>query len=172
LKLHPGEPPPFRPEDVILQTGDIVYIRARRQEFFYTGGILPPGKFPLPRDYDLDIIQAVLQIGGPLLSSGVNPINIQGQIAGVGIGFPSPSWLTVLRRTPGGGQVPIRVSLNRALTDPRERILVLPDDVLLLQERPDEGFARYFNQTFFNFNLMWQAIHGEFITGKVTVNTP
>ena len=32
-----------------------------------------------------------------------------------GIGFPNPSLVSILRRTPGGGQVVIRVDLNRAL---------------------------------------------------------
>ena len=41
LRLPPDEPPPFRPEDVVLQTGDIVFIEARDTEVFYTGGLLP-----------------------------------------------------------------------------------------------------------------------------------
>src|SRR5216684_247130 len=62
--------------------------------------------------------------------------NLSGQIIPRGIGEPSPSLLTVLRRTPSGGQVSIRVNLNRALQDPHENIMVQPDDVLILQETP------------------------------------
>src|SRR5207249_10709769 len=50
LRLRPGEVPSIRPEDIILHTGDIVYIAAREAEFFYTAGLLPAGQFILPRD--------------------------------------------------------------------------------------------------------------------------
>src|SRR5439155_11481262 len=52
LRLRPGEPPPFRPDDIILQTGDIVFIEARKADLFYTGGLLPPGEHALPRASD------------------------------------------------------------------------------------------------------------------------
>ncbi len=40
MRMRPNEPPPFRPEDVVLQNGDIVFIEARDTELFYTGGML------------------------------------------------------------------------------------------------------------------------------------
>src|SRR5439155_14489177 len=68
LRLRPGDVPSIRPEDIVLRTGDIVFIEAREAEFFYTGGLLPPGQFIVPRDYDLDVVQAVSVVGGPMLS--------------------------------------------------------------------------------------------------------
>src|SRR5207253_1348996 len=44
LRHRPGEVPTIRSEDIVLHTGDIVYIEARQAEFFYTGGLLPPGQ--------------------------------------------------------------------------------------------------------------------------------
>ncbi len=41
LRLPPGVTPSFRPEDIILKEGDIVYIDSREAEVFYTGGLLP-----------------------------------------------------------------------------------------------------------------------------------
>ena len=70
-----------------------------------------------------------------------------------GIGNPSPSALTVIRRTPGGGQVSIFVDVNRALRDPRERIIVQPDDILILQETVGEAISRYVADVF-NFNIL------------------
>jgi hypothetical protein len=35
------------------------------------------------------------------------------------------------------------VDLNRALRDPRERILIQPGDVVLVQQTPGEAFTRY-----------------------------
>src|SRR5260370_37925416 len=107
LRLRPGEELPFKPEDVILHTGDIVFIEARDTELFYTAGLLPPGEHVLPRDHDLDAVQAVAQVRGPLVNGGVSVNNLAGNILTPGIGFPSPSLLMVLRRTPGGGQEPI-----------------------------------------------------------------
>src|SRR5207253_1714643 len=80
LRLRPGEVPSIRPEDIILHTGDIVFIEAREAEYFYTGGILPSGQFIIPRDYDLDIVQAISLVGGPMVSGGVNPINLGGAL--------------------------------------------------------------------------------------------
>jgi hypothetical protein len=171
LRMRPGEVPSIRPEDILLHTGDIVFIEAREAEFFYTGGILPPGQFIIPRDYDLDVVKAISLVGGPIVTGGVNPINLGGSFLSGGIGFPSPSLVSVIRRTPGGGLVAIRVDLNRALTDPRERILIQARDMILLQETPGEAMTRYFTQVF-KFSFSWLGIHGPHEAGTTTVNVP
>jgi len=171
LRLRSGEIPSIRPEDIILHTGDIVFIEAREAEYFYTGGLLPPGQFIIPRDYDLDVVQAISLVGGPMITGGLNPINLTGTFLTPGIGAPSPSLVSIIRRTPGGGQVAIRVDLNRALRDPRERILIQPRDVVLLQETPNEAVTRYITQVF-KFNFFWQAIHGPHESGTTTLTVP
>ena len=40
MRLPPGTVPPFRPEDIVLHDGDIVFIEARDTDVFYTGGLL------------------------------------------------------------------------------------------------------------------------------------
>src|SRR5262249_41434103 len=144
------------------QTGDVVFLEARERDTFYTGGLLPSGEFVLPRDRDLDVVEAIARVRGPLLNGAFATNNLAGNLIEPGIGSPSPSLLTVLRRTPGGGRLPIRVDLNRALTEPQESLRVQPGDVLILQEKPSEALARYFTHTFFNFSFAWQAIHGPF----------
>ena len=57
---------------MILQSGDILKIESRETELYYTGGLLPVGEFVLPRDYDLDVIEAVAQVRGPFLNGSVN----------------------------------------------------------------------------------------------------
>jgi hypothetical protein len=137
---------------VILKSGDILFIESRDTEVYYTGGLLPVGEFLLPRDYDLDVLEAVTQSRGPLFNGGVNFNNLAGTITTNGIGAPSPSLLTVIRKTPHCGQIVIRVDLNRAAVDPRERILVQPGDFLILQETMGESLTRYLTQRFtFNF---------------------
>jgi protein involved in polysaccharide export with SLBB domain len=143
LRLYPDHPLPFTPDDIQLYTGDVVLVTSREPEFFYTGGLLPATENPLPTDYDLDVVEAVSRIQGPLVSGGVSTNNLSGSIIGLGIGADSPSRLTVLRRTPGLRQVRIQVDLNQALRDPRERILVQNGDILILQETPGEALSRY-----------------------------
>jgi hypothetical protein len=148
----PGAPLPFEPADIVLNTGDVVFLESRTRDFFYTGGLLPRGEFQLPRDYDLDVVEAIAQVRGTLVNGAFGGNNLNGLLIQPGIGNPNPSALTVIRRTPSGGQIPIRVDLNRALTDPRERILVQAGDVLILQETAGEAIARYFTNVF-NFSV-------------------
>ena len=86
-------------------------------------------------------------------------------------GSPSPSLLTVLRRLPNGGEIRIRVDLNRALRDPRERIVVQPKDVLILQETASEAIARYIDEMV-HFNFFWQVIQGRRTNLTNTITVP
>ena len=155
LRQPCGAPMPFRPEDITLQTGDVVFLEAREDDLFYTGGLLPPGAYILPRDRDLDVLEAISRVRGPLFNGAFGGSNLSGTLIQPGIGNPSPSLLAVLRRTPGGGQVPIVVDLREATKHPEERLLIKPGDMLILQEKPGEAMARYFSQTFLNFDVAW-----------------
>src|SRR5437762_2802161 len=172
LRLPAGQPVPVHPEDVILQTGDVVFLEARDDEVFYTGGLLPPGAYVLPRDHDTDVIEAVSRVRGPLFNGAFGGSNLSGNLIAPGIGSPSPSLLVVLRRTPGGGQVPVVVDLRNAMRHPEERLVVRAGDVLILQEKPGEALARYMTQTFFNFDLLWKAVRSSTATGVIDVSTP
>lgn len=147
IRFHPEGLPQFKQEDIILQTGDIVYIPARDHEKFYTGGALGGGEFLLPRDYDLDVLGAIAIARGPLGSSGTGVSRIGNQFGGGygiggggggGGGAVAPSLLIIVRKLPCGGQIPISVDLNRALIDPSHRILVQPEDTLVLRYRIQE----------------------------------
>ena len=171
MRLRPEEPPPFKPEDVILHDGDIVFIEARDTELFYTGGLLPAKQFILPRDYDLDVIQAVAFASGPFINGSQNLNNLSGAVVQSGIGNPSPSLVTILRRTPGGGQIPIRVSLNEALRDPRQRVLIQSGDWIILQETLDESITRYFNSVF-HIDILNTFVNNGHFLGTSTLNVP
>ena len=171
LRISPGEPLPFGPKDIVLHTGDILYIKGRTAEFYYTAGLLPAREVPLPRDHDLDVVEAVTRIGGPILNGGINSSNLSGAIVAPGIGNPSPSLLTVLRRTPDGRQVNIRVDLNQALRDPRERILVQAGDVLILQETPGEALARYFTDVL-TLSFLGEMFRGASGFGSASATLP
>jgi hypothetical protein len=169
LRARPGEAPDLKPEDVVLQTGDVVFIEARDLDVFYTGGLLPPGEFVLPRDRDLDVVEAISLVKGPIVNGAFSVSSLSGLIIQPGIGSPSPSLLTVLRQMPGYGQIPIRVDLNLALRDRRERILVQPKDVLILQETPEEALVRYFDETF-RFTFFYRVFGSLTSRGQGTIN--
>jgi protein involved in polysaccharide export with SLBB domain len=145
---HPAMPLGVNVNDVALRSGDIVRVTRREPQFFYCGGLLPSGEYPLSPTDDLTVVEAVSQIGGPLVNGGINASNLSGQIVAPGVGNPSPSLLTVIRKLPGDTQVAIRVDLNQALQDPRENILIGPNDMLILQETPGEAATRYATQVF------------------------
>jgi hypothetical protein len=172
LRTPAGQPPPVRPEDAVLHNGDVVFLEARNTDLYYTGGILPPAVHVLPRDRDLDVVQAVLEVRGPLFNGAFGGSNLSGDLIKPGIGDPSPSLLTVLRRVPDGRQVAISVDLRKAARDPQENLIVKAGDILILQEAPGEALARYFSQTFFNFDIFWQAFRSSNLAGVVDVAAP
>ncbi len=153
LRLRPGEVPQFRPEDIILRDGDIVFVDTRETEVYYTGGLLGGGEFPLPRDYDLDVLTAVARSGQSL---GVGSAQQRGGGAGGLIGAAGsipPSELIVLRPLPGQRQIAISVDMNRAINDPRTRLLVRPGDTLILRYKPKEELINFGIATFFTYGI-------------------
>lgn len=172
LRLPPDAPLPFGKNDVLLHTGDVIFLEARDEQVFFTAGLLPTGKHMLPRDHDLDVLEAVALVRGPLYNGAWGGSNLSGQLIEPGLGSPSPSLLVVLRRVPGRGQVAIAVDLRSALQHPQERIPVRPGDVLLLQEKPGEAFARYVSQTFLNFEMMLNVFHSNNGFGVLDVAGP
>jgi hypothetical protein len=154
LRLPQGVIPSIRPQDVILEEGDVVYIESRDAEVFYTGGLLRGGEHLIPRDYDLDVLGA-MAIAGQGIGSQAGQGG-QGSVGGglvQGIGGVPPGRLYILRKTPCNGQVAIEVDLAKAINDPRSRPLVQPGDVLILQYKPCEEALNFGLGTFFTFGL-------------------
>lgn len=151
LRVRPGEMPRINPADVILEEGDIVYIESRDTEVFYTGGLLPGGQYPLPRDYDLDVIGA-MSIAGTGLGSTA-PQGGGGSILGSGFGGATPTQLYVIRKMPCGQEFNIAVDLQRAMNDPSQRILVQPGDTLILRYKPHEELVNFGLVAFFTYGI-------------------
>lgn len=149
LRLKPGVVPNITEDDVRLQDGDIVYIESRETEVFYTGGLLNGGEFPLPRDYDLDVLGAIA-ISGKAIGGSASQF---GTSVGGGIQGVPPGMLYILRRTPCNGQIAIEVDLTEAINDPRQRPLVQPGDTLILQYKCEEQLINYGVSTFFTFGI-------------------
>jgi hypothetical protein len=135
LRIKAGQPLPFGPQDVILHTGDIVYLEPRDVEVFYTGGLLPGGQIPLPRDHDIDIMEAVALANGQL--GGI--VNAAQFRSGAGPGAILPaSRAVVVRKLANGQEIMIRCDLNRARFDPTERIIIQPGDFVMMHYKPGE----------------------------------
>lgn len=148
-RLKPGETSNFRPEDIILRDGDIVYVENRDTEVYYTGGLLRGGEFPLPRDYDLDVLGA-MAIAGAGIGVGQGGANVG--TFGTAASVPANE-LIVLRRIPGNRQLAIRVDLVRAINDPASRLLVKPGDTLILRFKPQEEATNFAIGTFFTYGI-------------------
>ncbi|XZE55491.1 polysaccharide biosynthesis/export family protein [Planctomycetaceae bacterium SH139] len=154
LRLPPGVTPAITEDDIRLEEGDIVYIESRETEVFYTGGLLPGGEFPLPRDYDLDVLGAMALAGTGVAGQQ------QGRGGGGGMGGLGgsltpvpPGKLYILRKTPCDGQIAIEVDLAKAINDPRQRPLVAPGDILILQFKCEEELINFGIGTFFTFGI-------------------
>jgi protein involved in polysaccharide export with SLBB domain len=171
LRLYPDQPLTISEADIILEEGDILYIESRDSEVFYTAGIVGSRQFPLPRDYDLDVLQALAVAGAPLINGGFTQNLFVAQATATGIGQPSPTLVTVVRKLPCGQQIPIRVDVARAFRDPRERILIQPEDIIVMQEKPGEAVVRYLTQQF-RFNTTWLTIVGNRFNQNMTGTVP
>ena len=134
IEAENGQFPSFVEADITLEDGDVVYIEGRQQDVFYTGGLLQGGRFPLPRDYEIDVLEAISLSGGS--ASATAGAGSAGSFSGIGSILPATQ-LTVLRKC-GCEQVAIDVDLRYALADPSERVIVQPGDLIVLEYRKNE----------------------------------
>ena len=126
IKAESGQFPQLSEQDITLEDGDIVYIKGREQDVFYTGGLLDGGRFPLPRDYNIDVLEAISLAGGSSVTTA----------GGIGEVLPATQ-VTVLRKC-GCEQIAIDVDLRYALADPSERVIIQPGDLVVLEFRKNE----------------------------------
>ena len=156
IRLGPDEQVDIRNEDIILHEGDIVFIESRDTEVFFTGGLLGGGQYTLPRDYDLDILQAL-----SIATSRVGAAGAARQIGGVSALNSdvtiSPSNVIIIRKLPEGGEVPIKIDLYQARSDLSERLIVQPGDYIYLQYTPLEAVAAFLDR-----HLLEGALFGLF----------
>jgi protein involved in polysaccharide export with SLBB domain len=166
LRVRTDQPITFTEADITLEDGDTVSIEARDTEVYYTAGLLGSAQIPLPRDYDLRVIEAIAQVRGPLINGSFSQNAFVASAVSSGIGSPNASLVTVVRRLPNNQQILIRVDLNEAFRDLRENIIVQPGDLIVMQERPSESITRYMTQQF-RFTTDWLMITGNRFTSRV-----
>lgn len=138
LRLDVNDAITFTEQDVILEDGDIIFIEGRLEELFYTGGLLGGGQYTLPRDQDIDVLEAIAiaqNRGGNRDAYGKSALNQDVTI--------SASEAIVIRKLPNGTQLPIRVDLYKARQNPAERINIQPGDYVMLQYKPTEAMGAF-----------------------------
>jgi protein involved in polysaccharide export with SLBB domain len=161
LRYNPANPPVFTQEDILLGEGDIIIIRSRDRETFIAAGTLGGGEYPLPRDKDLDIIGAVAMAHGALGNSGTGVAALgAGGRGGGGMGGGGgggggrsgracePSEAIVIRELPCGSSIAMKIDLNRALENPSERIIIQPNDVVMVRYTLAEELGNVFINLF------------------------
>lgn len=167
LRYNPLNPPSFSQEDILLSEGDIVIIKSRDRETFTVGGYLGGGEFPLPRDKDLDVLGAIAMAGGPLGNggTGISALGQGGRGGGGGgnrggsAGMCQPSDVLIIRQLPCGNQISIKVDLNKALQNRSERILIQPDDFVMLRYKIGEELANV-ALSLVQFNFLFSGFSG------------
>ncbi|MCL2622458.1 MAG: polysaccharide biosynthesis/export family protein [Planctomycetaceae bacterium] len=144
LRIRPGQPfPELTQDDIILKDGDVVVVQSREAEVFYTGGLLQGGMYPIPRDFDLDVFSAMSMAGGSIAIAAGGTSNRGSSVGNI---IP-PTRLLVIREV-NGYQRAIRIDMKRGLTDASERILIQPNDLILLEYTPTEVALNMFLSTF------------------------
>ena len=143
IKAEEGQFPQLSEADITLEDGDIVYIKGREQDVFYTGGLLDGGRFPLPRDYQIDVLEAIALAGG---SASATAGASGGALSRVGSLLPATQ-VTVLRKC-GCEQVAIDVDLRYTLAEPSERVIIQPGDLIVLEFRKNELAVNAFASIF------------------------
>ena len=171
LRMFPEDQLRISEADITLRDGDIVLVEASQTEFYSTGGVITAKQWPLPRDYDLSVLQALAISNAPIVNGGFTQTAFVAQAFSTGLGTPSPALCTILRQLPNGQQLNIRVDLDRALRDPRENIRILAGDFIILQERPGDAVLRYLTQSI-RINTVVESAKGAGYIQTITGNNP
>lgn len=134
LRVPPHADLPFGPEDVLLYDNDVVFVPARDDEYFLTGGLLNGAKIPLPRDHDVDVLEAIAIANGHVDGPAALQTNF---VNGPGNIFP-PTKVLLVRRWGRDQQMKIEVDISEAIDNPRERVIIQPGDLIILKYTPGE----------------------------------
>lgn len=149
---HPvGQPLPFERDDVILGDDDIVFLPRRDGDVFMTGGLLPGGRFPLARDRDTDIFEAIAIATGSShgIVAGSKTPNFQNGPGGI----IAPTEVIIIRHLNENKQVKIMVDLKTAANDPAHRVKIMRGDLIIMRYKPHELFGNV-ALNLFNFNVV------------------
>lgn len=122
--------------------GTSMHGQTPENKVFYTGGLLPVGEWTLPADQDYDVVKAIAHVKGTLFKCGFDGAHQPGNSTRSDMAEYPAVLFTVLRNTERG-KIEIPVNLAEAIRNPKERLVVQPDDILVLQATPWQAFTHY-----------------------------
>ena len=156
VRLAPGEDPNISEEDITLYDGDIVFIDNRENDVYFIGGLLGGGQYPLPRDRDLHVLEAISMAQGQNASRpGSQGLQSSGGVSALNRDItPGASRLLILRKVGCGQIVTLEVDIYKALKYPHENLLVQPGDMLILQYTPAEATLAFLQRNLFEGALL------------------
>jgi protein involved in polysaccharide export with SLBB domain len=151
----------FDEDSIILREGDVLLVESRERDVFYTGGLLPGGAFLLPRDRDVNVLEAIALAGGSIGGGvGAGAGRSAGMFGGGGLGaLIPPSECIIIRSFDGCGSLNIKVDLNRALANPLDRVLIQAGDTIIVRYTTSELIGNIFLSTV-NFNFLFNGFSG------------
>jgi len=149
----------FDEDSIILREGDVVLVESRERDVFYTGGLLPGGAFLLPRDRDINVMEAIAMAGGSV-GGGLGAAGRQyGSFGGGGLGaLIPPTDCIIVRSFDKCGAINIKVNLDRALANPMERVLIQPGDTIIVRYTTCELVGNILLSTV-NFNFLFNSFN-------------
>jgi hypothetical protein len=112
--------------------------------------MLRAGEHQLPRDYDIDVFEAMAIAGYGIGRSGQGGGGMGGFAPMTGI---MPTQMFIMRRRNDGSQYTIEVDIRKAVNNECERILIAPGDKLMLRYRPREEIANFGVFAFFTYGI-------------------
>ena len=151
LSQQLGQALPFEPNDVILGDDDVVFLPRRDGDVFIAGGLLPGGRYPLARDRDTDIFEAIAIASGSShgIVAGSRTPNFQNGPGGI----IAPTEVIIIRHLNEHKQIKILVDLKKAADDPAQRVKIMRGDVVIMRYKPQEMFGNV-ALNIFNFNVV------------------
>ena len=148
LALPQGDVIPFSPNDVLLEDGDIVLVESREDQNFFTAGLLGGGQYSLPRNQDIDVLDAVLLADTYSRQTQLNsPTRAIGGVSVLNRDVTVGASRVIIERKMADGQIQrFRVNLYNAMKHPDQRVIIEPGDRLYLEYTAVEACLAFFER--------------------------
>ena len=133
VEAEQGQLPNLSESDITLSDGDVVFIEGRKRDVFYTGG------YCLEVDSRCHVIMKLMSSKQFPWRVAV-PEAVAGGSGNIRNGAVVPATKLIVIRRSNCRQCAIEVDLRCAFSDPSQRVIVQPGDLLVLEYRPREIF--------------------------------
>lgn len=117
-----------RPDQLVLTNGDVISVEeTKKQSLYVTGSVKKPGEFPMPKDREIHLLEAIGMAGG------VNTLS-------------EPTTALLTRRLANREPVVLSVDLRSAAGNPKENIRLMAGDAISVEEDWASQTRRFFRE--------------------------